>query len=645
MGREGVDAELEPRTDEPGLIRLVGQLPASIAMVDGQMRYLAASERYLREHRIRDVIGRSHYSVFPETPERWKQMHRRCLAGAVESCEEDRFERAGGSTQWLRWEVRPWRDASGRIGGLLIYSEDISERVQARESLTATSSELTRELDSTLQLHRLARLSLTRIRLPDLLLEIVDTAIAITGADFGCVQLANMDETTLHTAAMRGLSNAWLEFWNRRAQGSGSCGAALRSRGRLVIENVESSPVLAGSPELPLLLDAGVRSLQLTPLLSRSGGALGIFSTFYRVPRQPAEKDMRHLDLLARQAADSIEHAQYSAQQKRFGAILDSTSDAVVAIDSAGKILSFNRSATRLFGYPAQDVLGQDLSLLLPPEERSPHEHAIQRYRENGVQHIIGKTRTVSAWRRDGSRCPVEVTISEVDHLGIFVGCMRDLTNTRRLEEEVVQIAMLEQRRIGQELHDDVQQDLTGLGLLTRTLADRLGRESLEEQSALAGRIATGIATVGLTVRRLAHGLLPVPLGSGDLPAALAELAQKVTRDYGLQCDFDYPEPLSIPEGVAATHLYRIAQEAVGNAVRHAQAQRIWLRLVRSNGTISMEVADDGVGVTAKRKNYMGAGMRLMEHRCSLIGGSLRIDERAGGGTIVCCALPSREPA
>jgi PAS domain S-box-containing protein len=109
--------------------------PAPLAMFDRQMRYLGASQRWLTGYGLRrqDVLGRSHYDVFPDLPERWRAVHQRVLQGAVEQAEEDRFDRADGSMQWLRWEVHPWRLASGQIGGIVIFAEDITARKQAEQ--------------------------------------------------------------------------------------------------------------------------------------------------------------------------------------------------------------------------------------------------------------------------------------------------------------------------------------------------------------------------------------------------------------------------------------------------------------------------------------------------------------------------------
>jgi PAS domain S-box-containing protein len=137
---ESKRAEAALRASEGRLRLFVEHAPAAIAMLDRQMRYVAVSRRWMVDYALgeQEPIGRSHYDVFPEISERWKEIHRRCLAGAVEKCEEDPFPRANGDLDWIRWEIHPWRDGNGEIGGIIIFSEQITARKRAEEALRAS---------------------------------------------------------------------------------------------------------------------------------------------------------------------------------------------------------------------------------------------------------------------------------------------------------------------------------------------------------------------------------------------------------------------------------------------------------------------------------------------------------------------------
>jgi PAS domain S-box-containing protein len=137
-------AEKNSQRNQQLLELFVEHSPAAIAMFDCQMRYIVASRRYLMDYQLGDqkLAGRSHYEMFPEIPARWKEIHQRCLAGAIEKAEQDPFLRSDGRLDWVRWEIRPWRELSGEIGGVILFSEVITEFKQAKENLKKKHKEL-----------------------------------------------------------------------------------------------------------------------------------------------------------------------------------------------------------------------------------------------------------------------------------------------------------------------------------------------------------------------------------------------------------------------------------------------------------------------------------------------------------------------
>ena len=136
----GPDAERVLRTSARAFRQLVEHSPAAVALFDRDLRYIAVSRRYRQDYALGDqpLVGRSHYDVFPEIPERWREMHRRCLAGAVERCEEDPFPRQDGRLDWVRWEILPWSEDDGTVGGLILFSEVITARKEAEDALRAS---------------------------------------------------------------------------------------------------------------------------------------------------------------------------------------------------------------------------------------------------------------------------------------------------------------------------------------------------------------------------------------------------------------------------------------------------------------------------------------------------------------------------
>jgi signal transduction histidine kinase len=214
-----------------------------------------------------------------------------------------------------------------------------------------------------------------------------------------------------------------------------------------------------------------------------------------------------------------------------------------------------------------------------------------------------------------------------------------DITERKRLEREVFQISDLEQRRIGQDLHDGICQDLAGIELRCEVLERNLERKS-SPLAAQAGEIGRHVREVIGQTRSLARGLSPVVVESEGLMSALAELAARTTTTFDVQCHLTSGTPVPMRDPAVATHLYRIAQEAVANAIKHGKARTIEISLAGKADNIVLTIADDGLGFGPGPGAGKGMGLRIMRYRAGNIGATLLIQRRGGGGTAIVCVLP-----
>ncbi len=209
------------------------------------------------------------------------------------------------------------------------------------------------------------------------------------------------------------------------------------------------------------------------------------------------------------------------------------------------------------------------------------------------------------------------------------------LKYSQRLEREIVQISEDERRRIGQDLHDGICQYLAGIGCAAASLKTCLLRSGMSSEAAAADEIATLLTDSVVQTRNLARGLVPVQMDDAGLASALEELADSVSRLRGIDCQFVQRTPAALPAAPVATHLYRIAQEAIANATRHGAAQRVRVHLEPAR----LRIADDGKGLPSSSRPRDGMGLRIMEYRARLIGGNLRIAQSDAGGAEVICSF------
>ena len=336
----------------------------------------------------------------------------------------------------------------------------------------------------------------------------------------------------------------------------------------------------------------------------------------------------------------------------RYYHTVESVMDAIVAVDEDQHITLFNPAAEKMFGYPAQEVLGQPLNLLLPESFRANHSQHIREFGKTGsAQRSMTRTPRldIHGRRRDGSLFPIESTISRAHINGKlqFTAVLRDESERRRAERQMHELneqlrelsqslqAVREQERalLSQELHDDVGQQLTGLKLDLSWLVNRLkdGRAiTLDKVEAMRSALNTCISSV----RRMASEMRPIVLDDLGFAAAVQSLCQDLSERSAMPIELDLDPRLDIDDRDMGIALYRIVQEALTNVLRHAHAHHVWVTLRRDADEAELSVQDDGVGLASDQPRN-GIGLVSMRERVLALGGEFDLHNRKSGGTHV----------
>lgn len=344
-------------------------------------------------------------------------------------------------------------------------------------------------------------------------------------------------------------------------------------------------------------------------------------------------------DMTARREAED------SAQKvaKRLQATLNATVDSIITIDHAGIIYDVNPATEEMFGFKADEMIGKNVSILMPSPYQEQHDGYLANYHETGEAHIIGIGREVRAQRKDGTIFPIDLSVSEVEPLDLFVGVVRDISDRRRLEQEVLSAAEDQQLATAHELHDGLGSLLSAIKFRIEGLQKRISPASVEnaEEAAFIAKLVRDAIS---QTRAISHGLHPVGSNSEDLFLALRSLAASVPADAKIGITFDASKEVLIDEPGVANHLFRIAQEAVNNALRHSGGTTIKISIVEEHDLVTLSVIDNGNGIEQVSPSVGGIGLHTMSYRAHAIGAALDIGLGEEGGTIVECRI-SRAPA
>jgi PAS domain S-box-containing protein len=318
-------------------------------------------------------------------------------------------------------------------------------------------------------------------------------------------------------------------------------------------------------------------------------------------------------------------HAQVLEAQAM---ILHSMNEGVMVLEAGGALRCVNAALEKAFGYAADEFRGLTLQTL-----------GIDADPRLGT---VPATLECLLRRKDGSEFPGLVAFTSLapDNRGQHICVIQDITERKRLERALLDVSMREQRHLGQELHDGLGQELTGLALLARGLAGEARRQSLPNAEDLEN--LSQIASRAIeTCRGMARGLSPAGEVQGGLLQAVQDLTTRVAKAHGAEVTFQHAmdAPLMLtPE--ASDHVYRIAQEALNNAVKHSGAAHIEVELDVGPAKARLSILDDGHGIGPQASVSHGLGLRTMRYRASLIGGRFSIGVGPSGGTLVVCEWP-----
>ena len=339
-----------------------------------------------------------------------------------------------------------------------------------------------------------------------------------------------------------------------------------------------------------------------------------------------------------------IPPAKGSKTALKFRSVTQSVEEAIVISDARGKIIFWSKGAEIIFGYAEKNILGKPLALLIPMQSSALHGGKLDQRLFSKASPIDGKTHELRGIHADGHRFPVELSLLTwtFGTSAFFTTIIRDITERKRLQKEILEISGREQQRIGQDLHDNLSQHLTAIALLSEVLEKKLLAKSPIE-AADAQEIHKLILDAIVQTRLLAKGLLPVELGADGLLSALTEMAANTEKLAHIACHVEGGKPVRIRDATVVVHLYRIAQEAVTNAVKHARAKHIVIKLSEAKGRITLSIADDGMGIPEFATKKGGLGLSIMNSRAETINATFQIHRGAQGGTVVTCTLRAKE--
>ena len=582
--------------------------------LDGIITSWNKSAERLFGYKAEEVVGKSIMILIPpdrtaEEPEILRRLQR---GERVDHFETVR-RRKDGSLVNLSLTISPVRDVRGKVVGASKIARDITERKAAEEAIRKLNWQLTSDLSAMTRMQSLSTRLVQAQDFPVLLADIVDAGIEITHADMGHIQL--FEDGVLQIAAQRGFDDSFLAFFADAPAGTPpDC--------RVIFEDIAANPVFGGTPALDVLLAAGVRGMQVTPLVSRSGKMLGLFSTHYRLPRSPGEREMRMLDLLARQAADLIERTRAEAalreSERRFRQLADSMPQIVWTARPEGYVDYWNNRWYEFSGFDRQWFGVAGWEPILHAEDLQHSRDAWNESLRAGEPYQAEYRfwdRREKRWRWFiGRALPVR---NDAGSIVKWFGTCTDIDDQKRVEDEL--------RRVNQDLEQfaysashDLQEPLRGVKIYSELLSMRYGSKLDGEAREFLSYVRGGASRMEQLVHDLLAYTQVTKLGPAhELTDANETLADTVANLRGAIAESGARiTSAALPRiFVHALHLKQLFQNIVGNAIKYRSAERtptVHVNADELNGYWVFSVRDNGIGIEPEyRERIFGLFKRL----------------------------------
>ncbi|NNE90294.1 MAG: PAS domain S-box protein [Verrucomicrobiales bacterium] len=365
----------------------------------------------------------------------------------------------------------------------------------------------------------------------------------------------------------------------------------------------------------------------LTPL--QSGNDTKILSSIVDITERKQNEEQ------LRQYAAELEAG--NLELRRQSDLLRNVHDAVILVNGDGIVCEWNAGATRVFEMDTAEAIGKSLQEICP----HPHQHPFFDRFVPALEKQASIEAVIACDLRSGTKLFLRTHVSKMDTSeGVgYVICASDITELKRLEHEILNVSENEQRRIGQDLHDDLCSQLSGIACITKMLEDSL-KPDRKTEAELIARVTEMLADAVQKARQIAKGLVPAALETHGFSGALQELAAHFREVFGVNCvaEIKTENALDGIEQNAAVQLFRIAQEACTNSAKHSDADLIKISAGVEDGWVTLCVSDDGKGMPEDFSST-GMGLLTMRRRAEIIGAEFEIDAFPGEGATVRCRL------